>query len=142
VTTSWGDPYADWLGGDGLDAFQTAPLNTFSFGPYSRLPSSQNPFGDFLEEEPEIPFQGALRRANLTPNQFATFRNQRQNIFNQFLAKLDDQLQQGVLPEDRFSDFVNQFDFTKEFQRFAPGQRAGGGLGGGFGLFAPPRRLR
>ena len=123
--TSFSDPYADWLA--------TTP-DPFSFGGSSGGTSQQpipGPYGDIfadlLEEEPEIPFQGALSRAKLTPNQFQTFRNQRENIFKQFQAQLDAQLRQGILPTARFADFVGDFNFEREFERFAPSQRVGGG---------------
>ena len=128
MTTSFNDPYADWwntIGGDvgggggGLESF------------------TDNPFGDYLETEPDIPYQGALAKGNLTPNQFQTFRNQRNTIFGQFQARLMAQFEQGQMPTERFTDFVGNFDFNKEFQRFAPGQRVGGGLGS----FAAPVRF-
>lgn len=127
MTTPFADPFADWWGmQDGWGVGQPPTTNNFT----------SDILADYLDEEPDIPFQGALSRANLTPNQYQTFRNQRQNIFGQFQAMLDNQLRQGQLPTGRFPDFADQFDFTKEFQRFAPGQRVGGGLGD----FAPPVR--
>ena len=119
------DPFADWWN------------TTNSGGGSGSLPFADNPFADYLETEPDIPYQGAVAKANLTPNQYQTFRNQRNTIFGQFQAKLMEQFQQGLMPTERFTDFVGQFDFNKEFQRFQPSQRAGGNLGG----FAPPVRF-
>ena len=102
-----------------------------------QLDTANSPLLDILEFEPEIPFQGALQRSNPTPNQLATFRNQRQTIFNQFLATLDEQIRAGQAPSDRFADFIGEYDFGREFERFAPGQRAGGDVG----RFAPPTRV-
>ena len=101
------------------------------------LPYGANPFADFLETEPEIPYQGALGRANLTPNQLRTFRGQRQNIFNQFLSQLDEQMRAGQMPSARFSDFIGEFNFPREYQRFAPSDRSGAGIS----RFAPPTRV-
>jgi len=101
------------------------------------VPYGANPFADFVETEPDIPYQGALARANLTPNQLRTFRGQRQNIFNQFLSQLDEQMRAGQMPSARFSDFIGGFDFPREYQRFAPSDRSGAGIG----RFAPPTRI-
>ena len=121
------DPFADWWNTTGSGG---TPTGSQSF--------PDNPFADYLEIEPDIPYQGALSKANLTPNQYQTFRNQRNNIFGQLQAKWMEQFQQGLMPTERFTDFVGNFDFNKEFQRFQPSQRAGGNLGG----FAPPVRFR
>ena len=125
MTTSFNDPFADWWNTTGGDSGGSP--STFT----------DNPFADYLETEPDIPYQGALAKGNLTPNQFQTFRNQRNTIFGQFQARLMAQFEQGQMPTERFTDFVGNFDFNKEFQRFQPSQRAGGNLGG----FAPPVRF-
>ena len=123
------DPFYDW--------YTAADSSENSLG------TDQTPFGfgdvvgDFLESEPEIPFQGALARANLTPNQFLTFRNARENIFKQFQAQLDEQFRKGMLPTGTATNFFRNFDFQREFQRFGPSQR----LGGGPGRFRPPIRF-
>lgn len=106
-------------------------------GESATMPYGANPFADFVETEPEIPYQGALSRANLTPNQLRTFRGQRQNIFNQFLSQLDEQMRAGQMPSARFSDFIGDFNFQREYQRFAPSDRPGSGIG----RFAPPTRI-
>ena len=124
MTSFFSDP--DWWGSSGWD----------SLGPAGTAPVD-NPFADFLEEEPELPYQAALKKANLTPNQYQTFRNQRQNIFAQFQARLGEQLLQGTLPTERWTDFTGNFDWNKEFERFAPSQR----LGGGTGNFGPTMRF-
>ncbi len=87
---------------------------------------TSNPFIDFLEEEPNLPFQAALQRGNLTPNQLQFFQGQRKNIFDRFEGLLGNQIQQGQLPNLRFNDFINDFDFNREFQLAPPSQRPGG----------------
>ena len=72
---------------------------------------SRNPFEEFLEEERNLPFQSALQRGNLTPNQMQFFQNQRQNIFNEFEGLLGQQIQRGEAPNLKFTDFINNFDF-------------------------------
>ena len=107
------DPFFDQFGGD----FFSNPIDDID-----------NSFADFFEEEPEIPFQGALQKANLPFNQRQTFKNKRQEIFNQF---------QGLLrfdPTLRFTNLIDAFDFNRESFRTPPGQRVGGGTS----QFRPP----
>ena len=56
-----------------------------------------SPFGFLLDEEPEVPFQGALQRANLSPNLFRMFQGQRSNLFNQFQGLLDQQIRLSLI---------------------------------------------
>lgn len=86
-----------------------------------------NVFQDFLEEEPNLAFQSALQRGNLTPNQLQFFQSQRNNIFDRFEGLLGQQIQQGELPNLRFNDFINDFDFNREFQLTPQSQRPGSG---------------
>ena len=115
------NPFAD---------FQSDPF--FDFGAnffQSQVdPTSQidSPFADLLEQEPDIPFQGALQRANLTPNLLQQFQGQRSQLFNQFQGLLDQQIRQGLLPNLRFGDFMGNFDFQRESFRTPPSERAGG----------------
>ena len=69
-----------------------------------------NPFIDFLEEEPNLAFQSALQRGNLTPNQLQFFQNQRGQFTDRFEGLLGQQIQQGQLPNLRFNDFINNVD--------------------------------
>jgi hypothetical protein len=129
------DPFSEMFQGSfpGVSsAFQST-----AGGGSATTPYGANPFADFVETEPDIPYQGALARANLTPNQLRTFRGQRQNIFNQFLSQLDEQMRAGQMPSARFSDFIGGFDFPREYQRFAPSDRSGAGIS----RFAPPTRV-
>ena len=127
MTTSFGsdDPFADWWNSGAMPS-----------------PSGSNPAAgpdwatDFLEENPEYPFQGALAKANLTPNQYQTFRNQRDSITKQFMGQLANQLRQGILPTDTATNFFDKFDWAGEFQRLGPNRRFGGDVG----AFAPPVR--
>jgi hypothetical protein len=130
MTTSFGNPSTNLWDSGGW----TTPTRTTWASP--TLSFTDNPFIDFLEEEPDIAFQGALARGNLTPNQYQTFRNQRNTIYGQYQAKLMEQMQKGIMPTERFTDFIGNFDFGKEFQRFGPRQRTGGSIG----RFAPPVR--
>lgn len=86
-----------------------------------------NPFADFLEEERNFPFQAALRGQNLTPNQLQFFQNDRKNIFDRFDALLGQDILSGQVPNRRFTDFIGDFDFGREFQLTPQAQRPGGG---------------
>lgn len=105
----------------GLRVEQPTPLSA------SRDGDPFNVFQDFLEEEPNIPFQAALQRGNLTPNQLQFFRNDRKNFFDRFEGLLGQQIQQGQTPNLRFTDFINDIDFNREFQLTPPNQRPGSG---------------
>ena len=117
------DPFADFRqqfnegGGFGFGSF-----NLPAPGPTSNLDPA---FADLLEQQPEIPFQGALQRANLTPNQSEFFRNRRQESFNQFQGILDQQIRAGEVPSARFGDFIGNFDFGREFNQRAPSSQFG-----------------
>ena len=76
--TSFSSPYPDLAGSYPQFA---------GFEQYTPSTGSLNmAFADFLEEEPDIPYFGALQRQNLTPNQADFFRTQRNSIFNQYLG--------------------------------------------------------
>lgn len=109
---------------------QFAPPSFFqNFGqPVAPTSSLTGPFADFLEQEPQIPFRGAVQRAGLSPNQRDFFRNQFSTIFGQFQGLLDQQIRAGLTPDIRFGDFVGNFDFQDEFNRLQPGQRPGLGI--------------
>lgn len=88
--------------------------------------SGNNPFLDFLEEERNFPFQAALRSQNLTPNQLQFFQKDRQNIFDRFDALLGQDILSGQTPSRKFTDFIGDFDFGREFQLTPQAQRPGG----------------
>ena len=105
----------------------------FNFGNFDTTPTdgqddlfSNNIFSDFLETNPEVPFQGALNRSNPTPNQQEFFQTpqQRSLLFNQFQGTLDQLLQAGQVPgvDDTFANFVNQPNFFQDQFRDRPGQ--------------------
>lgn len=67
---------------------------------------SKSPFADFLEERPEIGFQGFLENRGFNRSK----RNQLSNMFNRFqsdfLGKLANQIIQGETPNLRFMDYL------------------------------------
>ncbi len=85
-----------------------------------------NVFQDFLEEEPNLAFQSALQRGNLTPNQLQFFQNDRKTFFDRFEGLLGQQIQSGQTPNLRFNDFINDVDFNREFQLTPQNRRPGG----------------
>lgn len=109
---------------------QFAPQNFFQNAGQLVAPTSTlaGPFAEFFEQEPEIPFRGAIQRASLSPNQREFFRNQFSTIFGQFQGLLDQQIRAGLTPDARFADFVGNFDFQDEFRSLLPSQRPGLGI--------------
>ena len=102
-----------------FQGFQTDPFfNQFDQDFFSG--ETSNAFFDFLEEEPNIAFQGALGRANLPFSQREQFQRQRQDIFNRFqgLQRFD--------PNLRFTNFIDAFNFNRERFRTPLGQRGEG----------------
>lgn len=123
------NPFAD---------FQSDPFFNFSddffSSPVPPIGDSQSPFTDILEEQPDLAFQGALQRANPTPNLLRQFQNQRATLFGQFEGLQEQLIRQDRLPDLRFADFIGNFDFAREAFRTPPSQRPGGGTS----QFAPP----
>lgn len=132
--TTFSDPFADWWP---EQDWSSTNSNAWDAGTGAQTGPYADIFKDYLEAEPDIPYQGALARANLTPNQMLTFRNRRQDIFRQFQAQLDEQFRHGIMPTATETDFYRNFDYAKEFQRYAPSQRVGENVG----QFAPPMRV-
>lgn len=108
---------------------QFAPPSFFQNFNQPVAPAStlNSPFADFLEENPRIPFQGAVQRASLSPNQRNFFRGQFDNIFGQFEGLIDQAIRGGGTPDARVADFFGNFDFQDEFSRLLPTQRPGAG---------------
>ncbi|MFQ6027856.1 MAG: hypothetical protein ACE5Q6_10230 [Dehalococcoidia bacterium] len=100
------------------------PFSSFMDDAQTSLGSS-DPFLDILEFEPNIAFQGALHRANLTPNLFRRFQSDRNRIFGQYQALLDEQIRAGMLPSARFADFIQNYDFQREAMNLSPSERFG-----------------
>lgn len=109
--------FSGFFGNTAFDAFEAFDSST--------NPAPNNAFGDILEFETQIPFQGALQRANLTPNLQRKFRGQRDRFFNQFQGLLDQQIRAGQTPDLRFADFAQNIDFRAEAFNESPSQRFG-----------------
>ena len=117
---------------DQFNPFDEGDFNNFfdSADPFSVFQSqnqntgnTSNAFSDIGEFEPDIPFFGAQERANLTPNQAEFFKTRRNEVFNRFQSVLDQQIRSGQAPTARFTDFVNDFDFDREFNQSGAAQR-------------------
>ncbi len=101
-------------------------------------------FPGILEAEPKLPFFSQLnRQRGLSPNQRTFFENSFDRIFNQFTGLLGQGIQD--LPEGgdasglpKFENFIQDFDFERDFLSRPPSQR----FGGGTARFAPPTQFR
>lgn len=83
---------------------------------------TDNPFLSFLSDRPEagyFSFQDLWR----TPSQKAYFRNQFSNIQNQYLGQLGQTIRGGGQPTQTFLDFLQNFDWSRQFQGLPPQQR-------------------
>lgn len=96
----------------------------------------ENPFDEFLEEEPRALFFSFQDQFGPSPRSREFFRNQFSNIHDEFLGALGSQIRGGELPTLRFSDFLQNFDFGSRFASTPPSLR-------GFfpSQFAPPARF-
>jgi len=105
-----------------FSGFQTDPFfDQFQGDFFSGTPFAQSDvFSDFLEEEPNLAFQGALNQQNLPFSHRQQLQQQRQDIFNKFqgLQRFD--------PSLRFTPFIENFNFGRERFRTPLNQRQEG----------------
>lgn len=77
----------------------------------------------FLEDKPEsayFSYQNQWR----TPNQKRYFQSQFGNIQNQYMGQLGSLIRNNQAPTSQFTDFLNKFNWSQNFQENAsPGQR-------------------
>jgi|TARA_Y100000310_G_scaffold293760_2_gene323592 hypothetical protein len=94
------------------------------------------PFLDALEEEPRAGFFSFQEQFGRSPRQKEFFKSQFQDIHNRFLGELGKQIRGGEVPTMRFTDFLSNFNFNREFASQPPALR------GSFpGQFAPRTRF-
>lgn len=96
--------------------------------------------GSLFDEEPNIAFQTQLNQTSgLSPNQRQFFEGSFDRIFNRFLGAFGGQAQEsGEVPDFRFQDFIQDFNFEEDFLSRAPSQRPGGSTA----RFRPPTQFR
>ena len=82
-----------------------------------------NPFRDFLEEEPRIAYQAQSDRFGRSPAQANFSRNAFSDVYNQYLGQLGRQGFAGQMPDLRFTDFAQNYDFDENFRNQLPGVR-------------------
>lgn len=71
---------------------------------------------ELLGDVPEAAFFGAVQPFSNTPAQKRFFGGQFSNVYNQFLGQLGQDIFQGRIPTQSFSDFSQEFDFNELFQ--------------------------
>ena len=95
------------------------------------------PFLDLLEGTPEAAYYSRPEMFGTSPLQRRYFQNQFRDIHNQYLGQLGSQLRAGVMPTQRFTEFLEQPDyFSRQFRSQAPSLR-----GATTQRFAPPTRF-
>ena len=88
------------------------------------LGALDDPFGDVLNEDPRIAFFGQQKRFG-RGQQRKFFEGQFQNILNKFLGNLGGRLFENEIPDQRFPDFIKNFDFDSFFRSQSPSFRGG-----------------
>ena len=121
---NFNQPFGDPQEGFGSDAFPSFGsgdgTGTFDDG---TGPIPPRFFEDKLEDNPSIPFFGALGRFDATPNQRDFFEKDQQRILNQFSGRLDEAIRRGF-PEPLFQDYIRDFDFQRDFNERGRGGRS------------------
>jgi len=95
-----------------------------------------NPFLDFLEEEPKAAYFGFQDAFGRSPLQKQFFKNRFQQIHDEFMGKLGSQIMGGELPTLRFTDFLQNMPWQQRFLETPESMRGGPPRG----QFAPKTR--
>lgn len=98
------------------------------------------PFLDLLEGDPQAAYYSMPGMFGTSPRQRRYFQNQFRDIHNQYLGQLGSQLRAGVMPTQRFTEFLEQPSdpdfFRRQYMSQTPTTR-----GATTQRFAPPTRF-
>lgn len=99
-----------------------------------------NPFLDFLEQEPRAAFYSYLygpgNAPSFAPRQQRFFQDQFTDIHNMYLGYLGRQVREGMMPQGSATDFFGGFDFPGYYRRQVPYE----GRNAGYSGFVPRTR--
>jgi hypothetical protein len=84
-----------------------------------------NPWGGFLEDNPDILYGGFLNNASQGQgrNFWDYWQSQFGNQYNKYLGQLGSTALGGNAPTMNFSDYLGNFNFGKQWGNLSPGQR-------------------
>jgi len=83
-----------------------------------------NPWGGFLEDNPDIMYSGFLNNLlGKGQNFYDYWRSQYGNQYNKYLGQLGGMALQGQAPTTNFSDYLGNFNFNNAWGNLSPGQR-------------------
>lgn len=91
--------------------------------------TTYNPFDDLLETNRDLTFLGALNRRTQSRQKRNALWGQFGQFQRSFLGRLGAQALGGQAPTLRFSDFVKNLDFDREFKMLSPRQKGRYGSG-------------
>jgi hypothetical protein len=84
-----------------------------------------NPFSQFLMEDPKLAYYGMPenRRYGSSPAAQRQFQSQFQNIYNEFLGQQGRMLMGGQMPQQNFSQFLDEYPFMERYSALPPAMR-------------------
>ena len=91
---------------------------------------------DFLGADPQLEYFSFQDQFGRGQKQRDYFKSQFSDILNQFRGSLGSTLQQGNIPTNTFSDFLENYNFGQQFGQIAPSMR-----GATTSRFAPTSRF-
>jgi hypothetical protein len=106
------------------------------------MSNTEGAFGDdffskgILGQHPRAAFFSFQNQFGRSQNQRKFYQGQFANVQSEFEGQLAQQLRQGVLPQQSFTDFLEGFPFTERFAAMAPSTR-----GAQTSRFAPQARF-
>ena len=80
-----------------------------------------NPWAGFLEDNPDVLYGGYLSGLKNPSNSFLDYWTKNYgNVYNKYLGALGGQALSGNAPSMNFSDYLNSFNFNKQYNLLSP----------------------
>ena len=92
----------------------------------------QNPWSDFLEQEPgtKAAYFSYGDQWGKSQKQRNFYQSSFSDIYNQYLGTLGQQVRQGLMPTGKWDPYLSNFDFNKYYQEQVPYQTRNQGQSG------------